>query len=153
MKLPDSSFSWRIFLYSCSAQFINDEVAPNDRRPIIDKTLPIQSFRDTPLRKNERRNRGRIDVIGDILHLCTMEGLRRKTHIMQRANLSTDMTNNYIQYLLDRELLRHEHTKKSKGYSVTEKGIMFLRRYLEIKNLIGEDQVIARTSLPKKMFF
>jgi predicted transcriptional regulator len=68
-----------------------------------------------------------------------MEGLRRKTHIMQRANLSTDMTNDYLQYLLERDLIKHEHTKKTKGYSVTEKGIAFLRRYLEIKNLIGED--------------
>lgn len=78
--------------------------------------------------------------MADILHLC-MTDVRKKTEIMQTANLSTEMTRTYLEYLLERDLVRHEQPRHHRRghYRITEKGIIFLKWYSRIKSLANGD--------------
>jgi predicted transcriptional regulator len=73
-----------------------------------------------------------LDIIADILELCTSAGRLRKTHIMQQANLSSTMTNDYLEYMLARELLQ---CGDNRHYTVTEKGFATLMHYQRIIEL------------------
>ena len=73
---------------------------------------------------NLRRNRCRHDIIrGILLLLC--ESPLRYTHIMQKAKLSTDMTDDYIRFLLQRQWI--VQTEKN-WFRVSGKG----REYLQL---------------------
>ena len=85
-----------------------------------------------------RKNRGSLEIIGDILRLC-MDGLKRKTHIMYSANLSTKQTNDYLNFLRSKQLILEEHTHKPRGYRITEKGAKYLSKYLQLKQIIDEE--------------
>ncbi len=75
-----------------------------------------------------KRVRGKLDIIGDILQLCTAGGQLKKTHIMQKANLSTTMTEDYLGLMLARELVNYE----GGHFRATEKGIATLKYYQRI---------------------
>ena len=75
-----------------------------------------------------RRLRGKLDIIGDILSLCTSAGRLRKTHIMQKANLSSTMTEDYLTMMLSKRLVDCEDGH----FKATEKGIITLRYYQKL---------------------
>lgn len=63
-----------------------------------------------------------------------------KTHLMYGANLSFRQLEKYLEFLLDRDLLRvsESESKNPKLYIITEKGLSFLKAYHELKEIIGE---------------
>ena len=97
------------------------------------------AFRDKSARESRqgsrRGNRGRTDIIADILDLCKHSSPIKKTKIMQSANLSTNMTNEYLEYMLARRLIQ----RKERGdYTITERGITALHWYQRIIELVTE---------------
>jgi predicted transcriptional regulator len=81
------------------------------------------------------RNRSKLDIIYDIL-VSANEGVR-KTHIMSRANLSSEQMNFYFTTLLSHSLLGVEKDREDNSiYKTTQKGIKFLRCCAQIKSLI-----------------
>ena len=86
-----------------------------------------------------RKKRTRYEIIHDILSQC--ENGAKKTWLMYKANLSYELTNNYINKLVEKELI----IQKDGLYYLTDKGrklLDLLKDYKEKKQ--GLDKVVAQ---------
>jgi predicted transcriptional regulator len=82
------------------------------------------------------KNRSKLDIIYDILVSAT--GGVKKTHIMSRANLSSEQMNFYFNTLLHHSLLDAEKDHdNNRVYKTTQKGVKFLHCCAQIKSLIS----------------
>jgi predicted transcriptional regulator len=92
-------------------------------------------------RKNEPkgkfRNRSRMEIIAVLLTIAKQGTL--KTHLMYGANLSYLMVTEYLNILLDADLIREQIADdKTKQFKTTEKGFRCLELYDSLKGMIGE---------------
>jgi predicted transcriptional regulator len=88
------------------------------------------------LQEQKIKNRSKLDIIYDILASAT--GGVKKTHIMSRANLSSEQMNFYFNTLLHHSLLDAEKDSENKlVYRTTQKGIRFLQCCAQIKSIIA----------------
>lgn len=87
-----------------------------------------------------RGARGTIDIIADILALCST--WNKRTKIMYTANLSHQMLKFYLWHLVELGLLEESEDMK---FKTTEKGEVFLSHYQQMaKLLIGlNNHVVA----------
>ena len=76
--------------------------------------------------------RDRIEIMAEILGLCSEP--KTKTHVMYGTNLSWKMLQHYLSELQSRELL--EKQSKSKRYVTTKRGLDFLEKWKDLKELI-----------------
>lgn len=77
--------------------------------------------------REQKYNRGKIEIIGDILNLST-EGVR-KTHLMFMANLSYGQLFNYLEELQSRGFIEQIVEGKRISYRTTTSGRDFLSSY------------------------
>ena len=84
----------------------------------------------------EFKYRDRVSIISDILRTVKDSGKgKRKTQIMQSANLNYDQVNKYLAWLIINGYLRTEHSiNGGQIYRATSKGLNFVR-LLEAENL------------------
>jgi predicted transcriptional regulator len=76
--------------------------------------------------------RDRVEIIADILGLCSEP--KTKTHVMYGTNLSWKMLQHYLSELQSRKLL--EKQSKSKRYVTTKRGLDFVKKWRELKELL-----------------
>jgi predicted transcriptional regulator len=76
--------------------------------------------------------RDSVEIIADILGLCSTP--KTKTHVMYGTNLSWKMLQNYLSELQSRKLL--ENQSKSKTYVTTKRGLEFVEKWRELKELL-----------------
>ena len=89
---------------------------------------------------NDRRNnRGKIQIMGDILGLST-SGIK-KTHIMYRANLSYEQVHQYLSELIQKALLVQDASAEGIVYRTTEKGRQFLSYYTRLVEFMDEPDI------------
>ena len=81
-----------------------------------------------------RKRRDRLYIIAEIL-VIAKEGCL-KTQIMYRANLSFAQLNEYLNFLLKRELLKRNTENRKAIYKTTAKGVKYLESYEEISILL-----------------
>jgi predicted transcriptional regulator len=74
-------------------------------------------------------------IIAEILDLCLKP--QPKTRIMYRTNLSYRQLQAYLNKLQKTRLLEPHHSKH--GYTTTEKGLRFLQKWIEIQQIITEE--------------
>ena len=86
--------------------------------------------------RSRNANRGRIEIIGDILEVC-LDGVTRRTHIMYRGNLSYLMLREYTEELIRKSLIEE---KNSGSFITTEKGRAFLKHYERIREMLAENE-------------
>ncbi len=80
-------------------------------------------------------NRGWLEIIYFILIVCKKESL--KTHIMYKCNLNSKQIDQYLQFLIARQLLEKEQESsdsKRYVYKLTEIG----KRYINAYNQLAE---------------
>lgn len=81
--------------------------------------------------------RERLQVIHDILKaIQAKDGRIRPTHILYKANLSSQMLNEYLQDLIKRDFVIEDSQKKGKTYSLTDKGYQYLNEYRKVTEFI-----------------
>jgi len=80
-------------------------------------------------------NRGRLDIIHDILHLCRKPA--RKTSILYKCNLSYELLLKYLGYLISCELIYTYEENPRELYHVTGRGREFLEGYESLINLVN----------------
>lgn len=81
--------------------------------------------------------RDRLQVIHDILKaIQDKNGLIKPTHILYKANLSSQMLSEYLRDLIEREFIVETPTTRGRTYSLTEKGFHYLREYKTIVEFI-----------------
>lgn len=81
-------------------------------------------------------NRGKIEIIGDILGVC-LAGDAKRTHIMYKGNLSHDMLKSYTDELVGKGLV--EVIGDRGQFRTTEKGKEFLSHYGKIRELLASE--------------
>ena len=81
-----------------------------------------------------RKRRDRLHIIAEILVIAKDGSL--KTQVMYRANLSFAQLNEYLNFLLKRELLKVNAENKKTFYKTTARGVKYLENYEEISNLL-----------------
>ena len=89
--------------------------------------------------KKSLLHRSRVDIIANILHVA--ETGAKKTHIMYQCNLSYRQLNIYLDFLIEKDLLRHSRTKTPENddtntYQTTEKGRAFMQAYRSIRVIL-----------------
>jgi predicted transcriptional regulator len=95
----------------------------------------IEMMMATSERKN---NRGRIQIMGDVLALAT-SGIK-KTHIMYRANLSYEQVYLYLEDLIGKRLIAQDVSPDGVIYRITEKGREFLLYYTRLIEFLEEQK-------------
>ncbi len=83
--------------------------------------------------------RSRFAIASNILQVARA-GNATKTRLMYGSFLSFAQINDYLEFLLANTLIMRDET--SHIYSLTEKGVRFLRIYDEITQLIPLDEAI-----------
>jgi len=85
-------------------------------------------------KKVRKANRGKIELIGDILSICIKNGPVKQTHIMYKANLSYEALKIYLDELVKNNLIQNT----SNGlYLATPEGREVVRCYLQIRKLLN----------------
>ena len=101
--------------------------------------LPVKSRQPAP----QKGNRGKIEIIGDILGVC-LAGDAKRTHIMYRSNLSHDMLKAYTDELIGKGLVELDSAKSH--FRTTERGKEFLNHYSMIRQILDvpADQALTQ---------
>lgn len=89
---------------------------------------------ENELVETSRKRRDRLYIIAEILAIAKDGSL--KTQIMYRANLSFAQLNEYLNFLLKRELMKVDTENVKTLYKTTSKGVKYLENYEEISNLL-----------------
>ena len=90
------------------------------------------------LKSERKNNRGRLQIIGDVLALAT-SGIK-KTHIMYGANLSYEQLHLYLGELTGKRLIAQDVSPDGTVYRTTEKGREFLLSYTHLIEILDEEQ-------------
>jgi len=85
-----------------------------------------------------RKRRDRLHIIAEILEISKNGSL--KTQIMYRANLSFAQLTEYLDLLLDIELLQKSAENTKTVFKITEKGMEYMQNYCKIKELLEKNK-------------
>lgn len=84
------------------------------------------------------KNRSKPDIVAIILDAAN--GGVTKTRLLSKANLTSIQLKQYIDMLLERDLVTEllvENNSRRVGYRTTEKGLRYLAIYSALKNIIA----------------
>ena len=115
--------------------------------------FPVESLVQVD-KKLSLLHRSRIDIIANIVRAA--EGGARKTHIMYRCNLSFRQLHIYLDFLVERGLLKSISTKSggkndSITYETTSKGMAFIQAYSSIRAILSSwtNETSKRVTAPQ----
>jgi predicted transcriptional regulator len=91
-----------------------------------------------PWGKNSTRKRESLFIIAEILGIAKKGS--SKTHLMYNANLSFKLTNEYLKFTLETDLLEESMGNNKKVYKATEKGVNFLDRFFDLVELLEAEE-------------
>ncbi|HUI01444.1 MAG TPA: winged helix-turn-helix domain-containing protein [Nitrososphaerales archaeon] len=91
------------------------------------------------------KNRGRLDVMADILNCCRSPS--SKSHIMLFANVNSIVATRMVASLAESGLLDSVHEEGAVVYLATSKGAGFVVKYLELQRLISPELVPAESKM------
>ena len=78
--------------------------------------------------------RTRLDIIGDMLTSILDKGGKIKpTHLMYKSNLAHNQMKQYLDELLQKELIRKVKKENSELIEITDKGCELIKKLKEIK--------------------
>lgn len=83
------------------------------------------------------KKRERTEIIYDVLKAIQNKGGEAKpTHILYKSNLSSQMMNEYLDFLLEKDFIKRTETKKAKYYSLKDKGYKYIEDYARIREFM-----------------
>jgi predicted transcriptional regulator len=86
--------------------------------------------------------RNRLEVLAEILSLC--KSPRQKTHLLQKVNLSYPKLQDCLQQLRDLKMVNLQ--PQTSDYVTTEKGLLFLIKWLQLKEFLDPEEKILMTT-------
>jgi predicted transcriptional regulator len=92
------------------------------------------------------KRRDKLYIIAEILEIAKEGTL--KTQVMYRANLSFTQLNEYLDRMLKLRFLENVNVDSRQLYKSTDKGLDFLRRYIEINELLRTEDVYMDVKAP-----
>ncbi len=90
------------------------------------------------------RNRGRIDVVAEIVHCC--ERPSSKSRIMMVANVNSVAATKIMARLVETGLLDSVHERNSVYYMATPKGVEFVRKYWDLVSSLSPQLIPSKAS-------
>ena len=88
------------------------------------------------------RRRSRLSIIAEVLDVAKRGAT--KTRIMYRASLSFAQLCDYLSFLLHVNLLESVETTKKTIYKTTNKGLGYLKCYMEIEDLLKKEKITTQ---------
>ena len=85
--------------------------------------------------------RDRLQILAEIMEVA--KGRQLKTRIMYMANLSFSQVNEYLAFLTEMGFLRIFQENGKKVYETTEKGNMYIENYMEMENILQQQEFEA----------
>jgi len=76
--------------------------------------------------------RSRIDILADMLEAAKSGSTKNQI----RGNLTYKQSEGYLQFLIRRDLIKAQKLKREIHFSITDKGINYLRGYKELKKML-----------------
>jgi len=80
----------------------------------------------------------------DILSVLSHRGPLKLTHIMYKANVNCSVLSEYLDFLIQKELVEERSIRKNRTvYAITQRGITVLKYFGELKRVLPiaeEDQ-------------
>lgn len=81
--------------------------------------------------------RSKLEMYIDILRVLAQRGPLKLTHIMYKANVNCSVLKEYLDFLINQELVEEKTVgKKRIVFAVTEKGISVLKYFRELKVML-----------------
>lgn len=88
--------------------------------------------------------RSKLETYVDILSVLSLRGPLKLTHVMYKANVNCSVLKEHLDYLLKQELIEERPMGKRRiVYAVTQRGLMVLKYFRELKQVLPvleEDQ-------------
>jgi predicted transcriptional regulator len=81
--------------------------------------------------------RSKLEMHLDILMTLAKKGPLKLTHIMYKANVNCSVLKEYLDFLIQQELVEEKTIKKERiVYTITEKGLTVLKYFRELQIMI-----------------
>lgn len=81
------------------------------------------------------KRRGKLEVIADILRsIQDKDGKIKPTHLLYKSNLSHAKLKEYVNMLLEKEMIEEKIVKSKKMFFMKEQGYKFLSEFERIKD-------------------
>ena len=85
--------------------------------------------------------RSKLEMHVDILKVLARHGPLKLTHIMYKANVNCSVLKQYLEFLIQHNLVEEQtlHKKRNKTrvvYAITERGLTVLKYFREINNTL-----------------
>jgi predicted transcriptional regulator len=89
----------------------------------------------------------------DILKVLAQRGPLKLTHVMYKANVNCSVLKEYIDFLIQQDLIEERTLKKERiVYAVTEKGLKVLKYFRELKFMLPLTEEEQKTVTPPMMY-
>jgi predicted transcriptional regulator len=81
--------------------------------------------------------RSKLEMYVDILKVLAHKGPLKLTHIMYKANVNCSVLKQYLDFLIEQELVEEQTVgKKRIVYAITERGLTVLKYFRELKTML-----------------
>ena len=108
----------------------------NPKKPYSESINDIYKMGKNKLRGVNMR-RSKLEMYIDILKVLAHRGPLKLTHIMYKANVNCSVLKEYLDFLIEQELVEEKTVgKKRIVYAVSEKGLKVLKYFRELKIML-----------------
>jgi predicted transcriptional regulator len=108
----------------------------NPNKPYSESINDIYKMGKNKLRGVNMR-RSKLEMYIDILKVLAHRGPLKLTHIMYKANVNCSVLKEYLDFLIQQELVEEKTVgKKRIVYAVSEKGLKVLKYFRELKVML-----------------
>ena len=85
--------------------------------------------------------RSKMEMHLDILRTLAQKGPLKLTHIMYKSNVNCCVLKEYLDFLIEQELVEEKTIKKERiVYTITEKGLTVLKYFRELQIMLPIDE-------------
>jgi len=88
--------------------------------------------------------RSKLEMYVDVLSVLAQRGPLKLTHIMYKANVNCSVLSEYLNFLIEKELVEERKAQKNRTiYAITQRGVTVLKYFGELKQALlitEEDQ-------------
>jgi predicted transcriptional regulator len=107
------------------------------KKPYSESINDIYKIGGNKLSRGVNMRRSKLEMYIDILKVLSQRGPLKLTHIMYKANVNCSVLKEYLDFLIEQELVEEKTVgKKRIVYVVSEKGLKVLKYFRELKVML-----------------
>jgi len=109
----------------------------NPKKPYSESINDIYKMGKNELKRGVNMRRSKLEMYIDILKVLAHRGPLKLTHIMYKANVNCSVLKEYLDFLIQQELVEEKTVgKKRIVYAVSEKGLKVLKYFRELRVML-----------------